>query len=261
MRICPALPLSRSPLHNLALRAALSIALMAAPLTVAWAQSGAQQGAGAMGSQSANQSIAPYYNPSFVPPPAKPPAPTPQMLRTSVTLVDDLWLARQFGPSFKLDPKISQMTGDFFGDGHEALAVVATSKTPLLAADEFHFKVADPYDGYFGTGSVKITSTFTLHFDGSARCLLIVNDWRHLASPKSAKDKAKDEQKYVLINTPFETVAAVNLTLKKKKRMQALETVDYTSRHSLVFFDGRRWRWSAQGMEGDESLTKMPSDN
>jgi hypothetical protein len=248
------------------LRSALLLTLSATLLPAALvAQSGSgaqQQGAGAMGGQSANQSLAPYYNAASAPPAAKAPTPTPQMLHTSAPLVDDLWLAHQFGPSFKLDPKISQMTGDFFGDGHEALAVVANSKTPLLSSADYHYKVVDPYDGYFGTGSVKITSTFTLHFDGSARCVLIINDWRHLSSPKSAKEKDREEQKYVIINTPFETISAVNLSLKKKKKnISALETVDYTTLHSLVFFDGKRWRWYAQGMDGDESLTKMPSEN
>lgn len=249
-----------------AVRAALLLTLLALLLPQLVAQSGSgaqQQGAGAMGGQSANESLAPYYNPSSAQPPVKPPAPTQEMLRTSATLVDDAWVARQFGPSFKLDPKSSQMTGDFFSDGREAIALVATSKTPLLSAAEFHYKVEDPYDGYFGTGSVKITSTFTLHFDGSARCLLIVNDWRRLNGLKPGKDKAaKEEMKYVLINTPFETVTVANLTLKKKKKhMQVLETVDYTTLHSLVFFDGKRWRWYAQGMEGDDSLSKMPSEN
>ncbi len=48
-------------------------------------------------------------------------------------------------------------------------------------------------------GIPRITSQFTLHFDGSSRCFLIVFDWRQ---PQS---KSKLTTKFVLINTPFET--------------------------------------------------------
>jgi len=245
------------------LRPALFAVLLAALTSQLVAQSSTGQTALPPGNPSSTPSLAPYYNPLSAPPAPKPPSPTPEMLRTSAPLVDDAWIARQFGPTFKLDPTVSQMTGDFFSDGLEALAVVATSKSPMRSMGEFHYRVEDPYNAYFGSGSVKITSTFTLHFDGSGRSLLIVNDWRHVGGARSAKDKTpREEQKFVLINTPFETVTAVNLTLKKKKKhMQALETVDYTTLHSLVFFDGKHWKWYAQGMADDDSLYKMPSEN
>ena len=244
-------------------RPALLAVLVAALGSQLVAQSSGSQTTLPPGNPSSTPSLAPYYNPLSAPPAPKPPSPTPEMLRTSAPLVDDAWVARQFGPSFKLDPKVSQMTGDFFSDGHEALAVVATSKSPMMSMGEFHYRVEDPYSAYFGSGSIKITSTFTLHFDGSGRAILIVNDWRHAGLARSAKDKSpRDEQKVVLINTPFETITAVNLTLKKKKKhLQALETVDYTTLHSLVFFDGKHWKWYAQGMADDDSLYKMPSEN
>jgi hypothetical protein len=165
------------------------------------------------------------------------------------------YLARQFGSSFKLDPKVPPMFGDLDGDGNEDLILVGTSNTPLLSQEQFSFKVEDPYDAYFGTGNPKITSQFSLHFDGSSRCFLIVFGWRLPAFPKSKKIS-----KFVLINTPFESASLVNLRLKKKN-MQAIEAVDRSSLHALVLWDGRRWRWVAQGMAGDDSLFKMPSEN
>jgi hypothetical protein len=161
------------------------------------------------------------------------------------------YMASQFGPTFKLDPKIPPMFGDLDGDGQEDLVMVATSSTPLLSQEQFHFKVADPYDAYFGTGDTRITSQFTLHFDGSSRCILVVFGWR---LPPS-----KHNPKFVLINTPFETTSVVNLRLKKKT-LQAIEAIDRTTLHALIFWDGKRWRWSAQGMEGDDSF-KMPPPN
>jgi hypothetical protein len=170
--------------------------------------------------------------------------------------VDAAYLASQFGPSFTLDPNIPPMFGDLDGDGKEDLVLVGTSNTPLLSQTQFNFRVEDPYDAYFGTGDPRITSQFTLHFDGSSRCILIVFGWRQPPS----KPNPKLVSKFVLINTPFDSVSIVNLHLKKKN-LQAIEAVDRTSLHSLVFWDGKRWRWSAQGMAGDDTLFKMPPQN
>ena len=40
------------------------------------------------------------------------------------------YLAQQFGPSFKLDPKVPPMFGDLDGDGNEDVVLVGTSSTP-----------------------------------------------------------------------------------------------------------------------------------
>ena len=161
------------------------------------------------------------------------------------------YVAQQFGSTFIVDPKVPPLFGDLDGDGNEDVVLVGTSKTPLLSEQEFHFKVEDPYDGYFGTGDTKITSTFSLHFDGSGRDILIVFGWR-----LSPGYDPKHITKFVLINTPFETLSINAAKMRvKKKDVQALETVDNTSLHSLIFWDGKRWHWSGQEMDGDEPRT------
>ena len=164
------------------------------------------------------------------------------------------YLAQQFGPSFKLDPSIPPMFGDLDGDGKEDVVLVGSSSTPMMSQAQFGFKVEDPYDAYFGTGDPRITTQFTLHFDGSSRCFLIVLDWRH---PQA---KSKMTTKFVLINTPFEAVRIVPLRFKKKD-IHAIEVIDRSTLHSLLFWIGKRWVWSAQGMEGDDTMFKMPPAN
>lgn len=179
------------------------------------------------------------------------PAPTP----AASPLTDPAaYLAQQFGPTFKIDPKLPPMFGDFDGDGREDVVLVATSATPMLSQEQFHFKAADPYDAYFGNGNPVITSQFSLHFDGSSRCILIVFDWR--------QTPGKPSPKFVLINTPFESAGITNLQLKKKKKgFNAIEVIDRTTLHALIFWNGRRWIWSAQGMEGDDSFKMPPPDD
>jgi hypothetical protein len=178
------------------------------------------------------------------------PAPPPAAPPLADQLPDEAaYVARQFGPTFTVDRKVAPMFGDLDGDGNEDLVLVATSPTPLLSQELLGFKVEDPYNAYFGTADVRITSQFTLHFDGSERFILIVFGWR-LPPPEH---KAKHASKFVLINTPFESATIASLRFKKKN-IQAIEAVDRTTLHSLILWDGKHWRWSAQGMEGDEAL-------
>ncbi len=87
--------------------------------------------------------------------------------------------------------------------------------------------------------------------------LSLLSDCLRLAS---AAGQVQAVSKFVLINTPFESAKIVNLRLKKKN-IQAIEAVDRTTLHALVFWDGKRWRWSAQGMDGDDTMFKTPPPN
>ena len=185
------------------------------------------------------------------------PAPQPEASQAPaqpVTPAGDpaAYVALQFGPKFKVDPKFPPLFGDFDGDGDQDVVFFATCPTPLLSEEQFLYKVEDPYDNYFGEGNPQITSQFDVHIDGSQRDILIVFGWRR---PPSGL-KSKRVSKYVLINTPMERVSVTNFRLKKKKKTdeQAIETVDRTGLHALVLWDGRRWRWNAEGSEDDSSF-------
>jgi hypothetical protein len=172
-----------------------------------------------------------------------------------VPTVDAAYVEKQFGPSFKLDPKFPPMVADLEGDGREDLVLVANSPSPLMSQSAYNFRVEDPYDRYFGNGDPRITSQFDLHFDGSSRDILIVMGWRE----PPGKHDSRQVSKFVLINTPFESLNLAKLRTKKKN-VQAVEAVDRSTLHALIFWDGKHWKWAAQGMAGDDTIFKMPSE-
>src|SRR5512146_20239 len=63
---------------------------------------------------------------------------------------------REFGPSFQIDKTFPVLTADLDGDGAEDVIVVATGKEVLVGQVEFHYKVIDPSNAYFGYGDPKV---------------------------------------------------------------------------------------------------------
>ncbi len=148
-------------------------------------------------------------------------------------------IEKQFGAGFTADPKFKAMTADFDYDGAADLAIVATAKNPLANSVTNEYKVADPYDSYFGFGDARITTKFSDFGDGNARCVLIIHDWQ------AAKPKAK----FVLVNTPFEKLelAAAPAPKKPKKGRPAnivgLSAQEGGGLNAFVYWDGKKYRW------------------
>jgi hypothetical protein len=156
------------------------------------------------------------------------------------------YVRQQFGEGFKIDARVTPMTGDLDGDGNEDRVLVATSARPLDSQEDFHYRVLDPFDDYYGIGDPKITSQFTIHQDGSDRDLLVVEGWR---LPESAR-KPKQLYKFVFINTPMQTIRLTRYH-KKKKTRDAIDIVDNTGMRAYVEWDGKHWRWKPHGMVDD----------
>jgi len=157
----------------------------------------------------------------------------------------DALVQKQFGPDFSADPKFPPMYADFDGDGKEDLAIVAFSKHPLGGAGGFKYTVLDPYDSYFGIGDPKITTHFAGFGDGSTHCLLFIHDWKGEA-PKS---------KWVVVNVPFDKVTSGQITLKKKT-FPAVATLETGGLASLVYFDGKKYRWEPNEFADDDVSMK-----
>jgi len=150
------------------------------------------------------------------------------------------WVEKQFGPDFKIDTRFEPMRGDFDGDGAEDLVIVATSKHPMGGSGGFNYRVTDPYDSYFGLGDPKITTQFATFGDGTGHCILIVHDWK-AESPKS---------KWVIVNVPFSKIALGQATVKKHT-VAAVSAVESGGMSSLVFFDGKKYRWVPNDFQDD----------
>jgi len=162
---------------------------------------------------------------------------------------DDLqqYVKKQFGEGFKVapmqprgaaghvlegKPPLLLLTGDLDGDGTEdAIILVYAPANVLLGEKDFSYRVIDPYDSYFGFGDPR--STRQMFTDPTRdRTLLIVHDWR-AATPKA---------KFVIINLPFDNLSIAPATLKKKMRT-AITTEEGGMAGSLVYWDGKRYRY------------------
>ncbi len=158
------------------------------------------------------------------------------------------YVAKQFGADFKVAPftprgvggqilkgapPILLLTGDLDGDGAEDAVIIAkTGANPLLGQEQFHYKVVDPYDAYYGVGDTRITRQFSMGDSDREHALLIIHGWR-TATPKS---------KVVIINLPFDRLALQQTVLKKKPRTVIIAE-EAGLMQSTVFWDGKRYRY------------------
>jgi hypothetical protein len=145
------------------------------------------------------------------------------------------FLSMNFGASFVLMDKFPVLTADLDGDGLEDAVFVVTRKdNPLLDEEEFHYKVIDPYDEYFGFGDPKVTVTFNAHDPEMMKYIAIVHAWR-IAVPRA---------KFVVINLPFEKLSISRIPVKKKK-FPAVAAEDLGGLNSAIYWDGKKYRWDA----------------
>ena len=133
------------------------------------------------------------------------------------------------------------LIGDFDGDGVEDAVIIARNKNALIESDAYHYKVSDPYDDHFGYGTPEVTMDFNAHDPVHNLDLLIIHGagkegWR-AETPKA---------KYVIINVPFELASVARATLKKKA-VNAIRVEESDTMSSLIFWDGKKYRYLPGG--------------
>ena len=168
----------------------------------------------------------------------------------------------QFGPGFEIvtqsplskiggakvipdetsnEPWNPLLIGDFDGDGVEDVAIIARNKNALIGSDAYGYKVTDPYNEHFGYGTVSVTMDFNSQDPVHNLDLLIIH-----GVGKEGWRADKPKAKYVIINIPFELASVARATLKKKV-IDAIRVEESDTMSSLVFWDGKKYRYSPGG--------------
>jgi hypothetical protein len=151
-------------------------------------------------------------------------------------------VAKQFGPEFKVVGK-AQFDVDMNGDGIPDAVISARSKDPLLGEGEFHYKVIDPYNDYFGYGNPKVTLQFAMKADPAQdnMVLLII----HGAGAEGWR-AAVPQAKFVLVNVPYQKLAFKRAMLKKKV-VTTIMAEDVDEVEAAVYWSGKKYKWEPLG--------------
>jgi hypothetical protein len=165
---------------------------------------------------------------------ARNPAPAPPHAETSP---DATQIALLFGPGFHPLSGFPVLTADLDGDGAEDAVAVATAEDPLLDEAAFQYKVVDPYSAAFGISDPRITRQFSVH-QGPSQLVLVVHNWR---APKA---------KFVILNLPFDRLSLTRTALKKKT-VPAIRAEELGGSRSIIYWDGKKWKWQDQGLSED----------
>jgi hypothetical protein len=133
---------------------------------------------------------------------------------------------------------VTFVAGDFDGDGTEDAVIVARCKDPLGSEVEYQYRVIDPYYTKHGFGDPRVTAEFGMNNPERQNLVLVIHGagkdaWR-AASPKS---------KFVLLNLPFETISLTRF-VQKKRTVAALKLVEAESLSSVVYWDGKKYKWA-----------------
>jgi hypothetical protein len=131
------------------------------------------------------------------------------------------------------------LTGDLDGDGVEDAVIVARNKNALIGAAAYGYRVLDPFHERYGWGDARITGEFNAQDPLHNLHLLIIHG-AGTAAWRAEKPKAK----YVLINIPFEGMSLARAVLKKKP-VDAIRVEESDTISSLVFWDGKKYRYAA----------------
>jgi hypothetical protein len=130
------------------------------------------------------------------------------------------------------------LIGDLDGDGIEDAAIVVRGKDPLGGSAQFDYKVLDPMNSFFGWGNPKVTSTFSTNDPVHSFMVLVIH-----GAGKEGWRAEKPKAKFVLINLNFDRLTLSGATLKKKP-IAAVRVEESDGVSSLVFWDGKKYKYA-----------------
>jgi hypothetical protein len=180
--------------------------------------------------------------------PAVPATHTPTAASATASVrVDEDFIHKAFGDEFSLVSFSTPFVRDIDGDGVDDLVIAALSKKPMLDAGEHTYRVLDPYYAFYGYGDPKLTLAFGSEDLQTRNQVILVIHGAGADAWRSETPKAK----YVIINMPFKNITVRRLQMRKKV-INAIfaEESDSTSVDSVLFWDGKQYRYQPLGMSG-----------
>ncbi len=173
-------------------------------------------------------------------PSAQPAAPEP----ASGNAVDNDFVRKQFGTEYTLDPTYQSVAADLDNDGVEDIVIVARVKNPLADAADFNYKVLDPYNEFFGVGDPRITTQFASADPSRRGLVLCIIHGAGQEAWRATQAKAK----FVIINLPFQRLAAKRIQVRRKKVVGIYaEETGGDQMTSVVYFDGKKYKYQPMG--------------
>jgi hypothetical protein len=167
--------------------------------------------------------------------------------KPSATLFDPAaiqqFIEKQFGVGYKLLPEYPGFTADLDGDGTPDLVLVAHDDNPLVNAVEYHYKVIDPYDSFYGFGDPRVTGGFNNQDPRNTGMVVLIIH----AAKGERWDAATPKAKFVVINLPFTKISATQVVAHKKKTIGAVAAEETDMVSSVIFWDGKKYKYRPNG--------------
>jgi hypothetical protein len=151
-------------------------------------------------------------------------------------------IEKQFGPGFAPLQGFTPLTADFDGDGVPDLALAAHATNPLLNAIEYHYKVVDPYDAYFGFGDPRITLQFGTDDPREKGFVVLIIHGAKGAGWQAPTPKAK----FVLVKLPF-TKLSLSCVMLHKRPVGAIAAEETDTVSSVIYWDGKKYKYEPAG--------------
>jgi hypothetical protein len=154
---------------------------------------------------------------------------------------------KQFGPGYTILPAFSPMQADFDGDGVPDLALAARVGNPLTNAIEYHYKVVDPYNAFFGYGDPKVTQQFNVDDPRQKGMVVLIIHGEGAEGWHAAEPKAK----FVVINLPFTRLSLSRVQVKRNKTVAAIAADEADSVSSVIYWNGKKYKYEPNGASAD----------